>query len=1272
MFGCCCSSDTKYEIVQDTAPVPVLQKKQISPSTSTTQKMQQLTDTCFPQLLSSPATVTYGTGLDVPLAGKQTVGLSDKKMTQELPIEPPTPQPIQDVESYYYKCLTKAKKENCLDEQISYLEKLSELYVAKKQVLVAAKILNSALALLKNNPSLEKTLLAKLEHLEDHFLQSQGIKKAATRKNYLGTYRAQLKSRHEQCIKALARNEPICTIHADLTKAAKKLLATLITHVQSTIGPPPVQWAAIGMGSMARGEMCPYSDVEFGFLISENTPEALDYFRTLSRCLQLSFINLGETPFPIFGHAEPSPTPTGFCLDTGGNTPLGMEGWYELIGTPDYFAQFQTTKWMNENIILTNTLNCVCLIAGNEKLFLQYEKVKDQVAQTPVQINSHKKAINQSSLPKEGAIVQEQFCKIFALHLLRGHLFEFEPNLSSKKEETKEFVIKKELYRPLQEVFNSLALFYNLKEKTSRGKVDALVKLGVFSKKGGENLKKALEEVIALRLQAHLFYQTEQEFLIQIEQGQPLDSTKLYLDETMLQKLQAIYRVILPFHKCAKEFAKSQKKEAFCQSSFYDDSFLTQGEAYAKILQYKKAEELFQQAISLNPNDLEALVMFGHMRQSQGDAQEALVRAQHALKVAQEKFGETDPNVLISLNSIGSALKLLGKADKALVYYKRSLKVCRQLHGEFNELNPDTAICLHSIGGTLQALGKTDKALKYYSKALKIQQNLYGNIHLDIAMSLHSIGETLHTLGRDYEAIEYYTRALKVWRLLFSETHPGIATSLSGIGAVFIRVGRIDEGIEHFKQALMIVSQIYGEIHPDVATGLNNIGATFKTPDTLDEALKYCTDALKIRRKIYGEIHPDIAFSLNNIGDILKDKKEYAEALKYHAEALQMRRKIYGEIHPDIAFSLNNMAIVFQTMGKADEALPLHTEALKMRRQLYDELHPAVAVSLNNSGSALYALGKIEEALDYYKQALKIQRQLYGGDHPEVRGTLSNMIVALKALRGAEQTFKAFEYRSQASSLKDTGNFHLALGLYIQAHEILEQSFGATHHDVATNLNDMGDTLHTLGEIESAFPFYNQAQTTWEKLYGENHPDVAIALNNIGEAHRDLREIDEALECYTKALKIWRTFYGEIHPAVACVLNNMGSSFLARGSINEALNYYARALVIRQTLYKEANSDVAKSLINIGVALTVLGRDDEAIKNYTQALKTLRKIHGEEHPDVAMCLDNLGEALSTLGKVSEAIEYYQKALNVFIPLYGLKHPRVQAIKKSIASLQSKK
>ena len=473
-----------------------------------------------------------------------------------------TPEPApQDIEAHYWNGLFQAKRDAIYQEQIFYLEKLSDLYVQKKNWTQAVKILNGALAILTQNsvnPSLRAYLLARLERIEALFIETQGFKVPHQHRGTVLNYRTWLKNIRTLYIKHSIEGHPIHEIISDLSGSYKKLLGTLILDSQELLGPPPVKWACVGMGSMARGEMCPYSDLEFAFLIAKKSDENLQYFRTLAGLLELRIINLGETAFPLFGKlfgeksTEASPTPTGLSMDSDGNTPLVKPGFYELIDTPQELAQFQSVKWMDADLIVTNALSSVCFIAGDQKLLESYNNAKQ---------NQHG--------DKESFFSGTPFCQKLSLKLLEGHLREFKPNLSPEKEEARAISIKNELYRPFQSLLNTLSLFCGFTSQSSFAMINQLLKNNTFCPEGAKNLTKALCQVFTLRFEAHNFYQTEGEFLFHIEEGKPQNPHCLYLNDTRLSSLHEIYKVLIPFHACAKEFLRTQDLKVFRKSPFY-------------------------------------------------------------------------------------------------------------------------------------------------------------------------------------------------------------------------------------------------------------------------------------------------------------------------------------------------------------------------------------------------------------------------------------------------------------------------------------------------------------------------------------------------------------------------------------------------------------------------------------------------------------------------------------------------------------------------------
>ena len=112
-----------------------------------------------------------------------------------------------------------------------------------------------------------------------------------------------------------------------------KFASDVIKQATEICGPPPCQFAAVAIGSMAKGETTPYSDLEFLFLIEEE--DSVSYFERLAVTAYFIIGNLRETKLKYMGIDElngddkwfDDASVSGFKIDglqrNAGNIPTG-------------------------------------------------------------------------------------------------------------------------------------------------------------------------------------------------------------------------------------------------------------------------------------------------------------------------------------------------------------------------------------------------------------------------------------------------------------------------------------------------------------------------------------------------------------------------------------------------------------------------------------------------------------------------------------------------------------------------------------------------------------------------------------------------------------------------------------------------------------------------------------------------------------------------------------------------------------------------------------
>ena len=153
-----------------------------------------------------------------------------------------------------------------------------------------------------------------------------------------------MKNAEESCHK-LFQASRTCT--DGLIKVSKIIIQDSVAILKQKGDYPPCQFAVIGLGSIAKGEATPYSDLEYALIVDKES----DYFEKLAVDTYFRIGNLGESPLKGFDIEELKGNDnldnhmkqftTGYRIDgvtkNSGNIPTGngREGGHNMILTVD-------------------------------------------------------------------------------------------------------------------------------------------------------------------------------------------------------------------------------------------------------------------------------------------------------------------------------------------------------------------------------------------------------------------------------------------------------------------------------------------------------------------------------------------------------------------------------------------------------------------------------------------------------------------------------------------------------------------------------------------------------------------------------------------------------------------------------------------------------------------------------------------------------------------------------------------------------------------------
>ncbi|MBX9586379.1 MAG: tetratricopeptide repeat protein [Gammaproteobacteria bacterium] len=899
------------------------------------------------------------------------------------------------------------------------------------------------------------------------------------------------------------------TVYQNIAMGLKKLITKMIRKCFEVMLPPQYcQYSIIVLGSLAREEATPYSDFEWAILINDASKKNIDYFRRLTELVWIKILNLQETTSRIMDIAEldwflesDSPCSKGFSFDgqmlSGCHTPLGnghhtlnkirsieqnslltaeekdsqirkiKDSEYELIGTPEGLAQFQSQQWETKRGFCTVLSTVALIISNNDNLVRTYEENMAEIWNLIVKSNPDQTMIQLRSLTYLTESVERFKFK-------GGHF----------GEETHFFDAKYDLYRLPNMFIDHVSSYWCVQSKNLWERIEHIFgEAGVvFLPEKSKALKRVVSQILGLRLRAYANKGYRDDHIVMFDSQKPEKNEaalKKYLgvDETLLLQ---IYSELIELQWRMESFIEQRGAVAAMAWQYGDVSDFTKGEVYRLLLNFPKAIAAFE---------------------------ESKRRTIAAHSSAHLFVAET-------LNSLGAVYEAQARYSEAIVAYEESKQIMIAAH---SSKHLSVADVQNYLGIVYRAQARYPEAIKAFEEAKQIRIAIQGAEHLSVADTLNNLGNVYREQALYPDAIVAFDEAKRIRVATYGTEDLLVADTLNNLGNVYKAQARYREAITVLEEAKRIRISIHGPEHLHVADTLNNLGNVYRALAQYPVAIAVYEDSKRITIAIHGSEHPSVAATLGNLGAVYIVQLRYSEAIVALEEAKRIKEVNYGPEHLSVGDTLNSLGATYAAQARYPEAIGAYKESIRITIATHSPEHLSVAETLNNLGMVYKSQARYPEAIAAYEEAKRIKIVTYHAEHPSIANTQLNIGLVLIEQGKFEEARALFQaaivvYDGVQHPNREKAKICLVSSYiregntYMLQQEVDIDRASNCYHYVSSSLNPQDPKVHQ----DLAKQFYDSGQLT---AVLEHYRILALLRSKDASIHQNLACVFHAQAC---------------------------------------------------------------------------------------------------------------------------------------------------------------
>ena len=1046
----------------------------------------------------------------------------------------------------------------------------------------------------------------------------------------------------------LYKIKTIESLQNKITDDYTEIMANLANDCENIMGKAPCKFAIVGLGSLARKEITPFSDFKHVIILDskfDDKDETIsNYFRWYSAIFQIILINLGETAVSSLLNTASSKFGCWFCDDVtkrgisfDGELPwacafsLGKQqvmatkdGKTELIEFLPDFLKYRPSQEILKNacrsdIILSN----ICYVYGDQSIYGKSESCVDG-----------------DVLIQNGSLTDDVVNQI--KHNLENFAIR---SVLLKITDQAKCNVENDIYCATTSLISALGKLNHISTTSGFEIIRKLAEKTVISNFAKHKLMYAIAIACELRLRWYMMNKKRKDEIkienansivgkanainyFQIAYALQCDTSKrfglkkgyYYSHPDLLNiSIYSIFNSDEELEKCIESFEANSKEQRLLE---FDEVL--------KMLTSNPPISNSRQTANTNTNSDEQKVLsskfflIGRELLKINKFIDAKEYLEKSLKIKQQLSSDlaADKDMAMILHEIGRCSMKLHKHTEANNYFGKALQIKKKIASDFTN-DSEMADILYEIGGCLIDMLNLTDAKACLEEALEINQQPPKNIHTEKNLSdiLYEIGRCLFCMNQPIEAKNALQNALKIKQQLPKNVtcDNDEADTLYLIGRCLIEMNKLADAGNHFEKAVKIKQLLISNDFPtenDMADNLYNIGKYLYFTDELADAKDYLEKALKIKQEISSDVDADVdvATSLLIIGQCLIKLNEPKEARNHLEKALKILQQISSDEK-----NWENTLNIDQPFLSNDV----------VTNQL-------IAVTLNEIGHCLMKMLEFIDAKEYFERSLEIQKHVSNDDACD---------------------------REIALTLYKIGQCLYWMNKFTDAKECLQKTLKIQHRissdvskdgKVASTLHEIGRCLIKMNKHPDAKKLLNEALEIQKRISSDITTDANLAhtLHDIGRCLIGMNKLVDAKNHLERALQIRQQISSDIATArrVAYTLHEIGRCLVKMDKLTDAKDYMGRSLEIKQQISNDVATDreVAFSLLEIGRCLMKMNKLIDAKDYMDRALeinqRTSRGI--ATNRNVAYTLFETGRCLMKMNKLVDAKGCFERALEI--------------------------